>query len=868
MGVPLLLTWLRRRFAACFLPSNSNVSADCLYIDVNGLVYQAATLATSGGGDPADIEAAILRRLFDLLDDIVLRLVRPRSLVYLAVDGISPMGKLAQQRSRRRRRRRQDPHSHVRTTEWDSNSISVGTSFMSSLTDALHFYCASRAERINVERLREYKQRDVGKDVASAGFPANEKAAPSLITFVSDNVWRPGEGESKIADAIRRFRSQPSYDPNTAHVICSSDTDVTVCSLILHEPNIHVLRYEHVSASTAKGGNNNWQTYAGDSWASTFFSIYAFREELRLRLRIEQTRSNTMSAEELEKLNKQFEAALHDVVFVLLLFGNDFLPSVGCRIEEGFLDSLLEMLATDFVTRGRSIVDPVTNTIQFDAARYALESLAEMRNERSSGLQVDNGAEGAADWGFVNEQFLQRKAAEEAEKAPWCYAYWTMLQWSLQNSAGVVEHWGCYYPYSTAPPLHLLQKYCGTLSYDALMELAEKRSRRKVGHHNRAHDGTNSGSGERGVRLRGPGPTDVLVQLLVLLPTRSIALLPTAVRKGYSEIEPIVVAPVEEIDFAAVQTWCATKRGLFTEEERVRFDAYALAASDHLVAGDVHAKCVRGNEMLFVADWNAEELAAELRELEEIVQGGGGTRSDGSSSSKKQTDTLNSATGVFTSFFSARNAGKTSAAVAALLSAPKFSRNIGEGGTGNADTVTTSSGIPNINGTSNNTDRDVLQQSIDVDVLSAANFTFHTVSTSALKGESMVRRVGNITGDTFECGSYSVGPLSRNQKTMRVRLRWRVASRPPRDAAPFLPYLLSGLKPRQKSAEGDGTAGKEGVKRPRSEVAKSAGDDDAKKNVFDDFTQQTMLHDTLQEKKEALRRRLEALQGGNATLGT
>ncbi|ESL09046.1 5'-3' exoribonuclease 2 [Trypanosoma rangeli SC58] len=238
MGVPLLLTWLKRRFPPCFLPSTSCPAADCLYIDVNGLVYQSAALATSSEASAADIDAAILRKLFDLLDDIVLRLVRPRALVYLAVDGISPMGKLAQQRSRRRRHSSGGSRGRG-AVEWDSNSISVGTPFMSRLTEALHFYCASRAERVNGERLRDALQAAPQSDTMAEADPATP------ITFVVDDVWRPGEGENKIADAIRRFRSQPTYDPNTSHVICSSDTDVTVCSLILHEPRIHVLRYEY-----------------------------------------------------------------------------------------------------------------------------------------------------------------------------------------------------------------------------------------------------------------------------------------------------------------------------------------------------------------------------------------------------------------------------------------------------------------------------------------------------------------------------------------------------------------------------------------------------------------------------------------------
>ncbi|RNF27615.1 putative 5'-3' exonuclease XRNC [Trypanosoma conorhini] len=862
MGVPLLLTWLKRRFAPCFLPSTSCPAADCLYIDVNGLVYQSAALATASEAAAADIDAAILRKLFDLLDDIVLRLVRPRALVYLAVDGISPMGKLAQQRSRRRRRSSGGSRGGRGAVEWDSNSISVGTPFMSRLTEALHFYCASRAERINGERLR---------DALQPAAPA--PVAP--ITFVVDDVWRPGEGENKIADAIRRFRSQPTYDPNTSHVICSSDTDVTVCSLILHEPRIHVLRYEYPTPHCGGGGgSSSWRNHVGDGWASTFFSIHAFREELRAKLRLQTGGSHTV--DEMERRNRQFERALHDVVFVLLLFGNDFLPSVGCRIEEGFLDDLLELLATDFISRDRSIIDPATNTIQVDAARYALDSLAEMRRERvgGEGLCVDNGKEGAADWGFVDEEFLRRRQArEDTELAPKCYAYWTMLQWSLQNSAGLVEHWGCYYPYSSAPPLHLLRKYCGMLSYEALMELAKKRSHLK-------HRGATAAAGEveTAASTWGDGPANVLVQLLVLLPARSTALLPSAIRNAYSEVEQIVLAPVEKIDFAAISAWCEAKQAMFTEEERTRFRAYALAATPHVLATEAQGMPIQGNEMIFVADWDSEGFAAELQQAKaarELAPREATETGDGAVKGAAPPTTISTPRVSVSSFFGTRPARTAaSAAAVALLAASKKSgvarppQSSGReaGGDGNRGGAAPAAPA--------DTQQEAPRPSAAVALRQGRGFTLVTAPTAVLGDAAMEKSVGAIAGDTFVCGQHTSAPLSRNPQTMRVRLRWRVASKPLLTLARFVPDLLPGyaappppLPPPSASPQGATAAS---AKRPRSAEAAgsggSSGDDgdDAERAGEDEKEDGGVaarnVMSELEKKKEDVRRRLAALQ--------
>ncbi|KEG12050.1 5-3 exonuclease XRNC [Trypanosoma grayi] len=852
MGVPLLLTWLKRRFASCFLPSSCSPAADCLYIDVNGLVYQAAALATAVEVAAGDVDAAILRRLFDLLDDVVMRLVRPRSLVYLAVDGISPMGKLAQQRSRRRRR---GGGTRGRSAvEWDSNSISVGTPFMSRLTDALHYYCASRAERINGERLRDQQRRATCNSPVEDDKKA-EVAVASPIVFVVDDVWRPGEGENKIADAIRRFRSQPNYDPNTSHVICSSDTDVTVCSLILHEPRIHVLRYEYPASSTSRAEGGSWRNQVGDGWASTFFSIHAFREELREKLRLQHRSAD--SADEVERRSRQFERTLHDVVFVLLLFGNDFLPSVGCRIEEGFLDDLLELLATDFISRDRSIIDPATNTIQFDAARYALDCLAEMRNERDGGdLFVNNGTGGGADWGFEDDAFLQRKQAEEEAQAPRCYAYWTMLQWSLQNSAGVVEHWGCYYPYSSAPPLHLLRKYCGVLSYDALMQLAERQSHTRGGHGAPAPSTEAQNSSVS--RVRGSGPTDVLVQLLVLLPARSTALLPSAVRNAYHEIEPLVLVPVERLDFAAIEAWCAEKRRLFTEEERTRFHAYALAAGSRVLASGALGEPIKGSEMIFVADWDAKELAKELQLAEKAVPV---EKTTSSTSNSTPTLTSSSTGSLAASFFSSRPVRKAaaSAAAIALLSTPKDNGAPVHSSSANNDENKNKVEVPVV------VSQEEARHLEEVELLQGSSFSFLAAPTEVLGDVSIVKGVGAIVGDTFVCGQHSCGPLSRHPQTMRVRLRWRIASKPLLDSVRFAPDLLPGYhapSPPPPLPSRDDT-GRAGVKRTAA-MADCLVDGDGD----DDLPENRTVASELERKKEAVRRRIEALQaraaGGTA----
>ncbi|KAG5501210.1 hypothetical protein JIQ42_06209 [Leishmania sp. Namibia] len=754
MGVPLLLTWLRKRFADCFLPADSAVtnyireSTDNLFIDLNSFLYQAATIITATHrslrfSSVDEVEDLVLRKLFDLLDDLVFHLVQPKALVYIAVDGVSPLGKMSQQRARRRRGARRQPsaspfppfHQHEQVGNindlWDSNCISVGTRFMAKVTEALHFYAVSRTERINTKRLREERARLDKADVSVNPTAGDSASAPYVFPFINiivDDVLRPGEGENKIAEFIRRIRADPSYGPNTSHVICSSDTDVTVTSLILHEPRIHVLRYEppislggkppmksqpppqhhhhrshHQHArfsphphrgvgppshgqrrtdgrsghahhgpsrpSPGRGGSGAAQSPPPpkDSWLSTFFSIHVFRQRLREILRLSSdddaaaaVEGTTVSPGNAEEAALTFEHALHDVVFVLLLFGNDFLPTIGGSIQEGTLDALLSLLATDFVPRGRTLVDPTTNHIQYASARYLLSCLAELPgNAKKSGsgghLQVHNGGSGALDWGFSAEKdakerdpaFAERQQRREQRQERMCYCYWTMLQWALQYSAGIVEHWGCYYPYGRAPPLAKLATYCGVLSYDALGEIARRRlemnaaagrvTRSIDGEHDKAaeeeeddDDGMDGlptsalQAGDTGAAVADAversKPTDVMVQLLILIPPRSVALLPTVFRHHYKEVEAAVQAPVEELNLVSIAAWCEEKKRSLSEEERTRFTAYQFFASD---AGLGTAEApFTAHDIAFSAYWDGPTVEAELAALRLDKQAG------------------------------------------------------------------------------------------------------------------------------------------------------------------------------------------------------------------------------------------------------
>lgn len=148
-------------------------------------------------------------RTFTLYIYSLYKLVRPRTVLYLAVDGVAPRAKMNQQRSRRfraakemeaaaleRAARGENHPINKNVVPFDSNCITPGTDFMLKLSLALQKWVQYKLDTDPIWQ--------TGADVIVSG--------PDV----------PGEGEHKVMDFIRAERtkaSSPYYRPNMVHVL-------------------------------------------------------------------------------------------------------------------------------------------------------------------------------------------------------------------------------------------------------------------------------------------------------------------------------------------------------------------------------------------------------------------------------------------------------------------------------------------------------------------------------------------------------------------------------------------------------------------------------------------------------------------------
>ncbi|KAJ2767215.1 5'-3' exoribonuclease 2, partial [Coemansia nantahalensis] len=329
-------------------PNPNGVEIDNLYLDMNGIVHPCCHPQHKEA--PATEEEMMLE-VFKCLDR-VFNLIRPRKLVYMALDGVAPRAKMNQQRSRRFRAA-QEAEEKERDQErvaeevfqatgkrpddfpkpWDSNCITPGTPFMELLAKSLRYYVALKL---------------------------NTDPAWRTVKVVLSDSNVPGEGEHKIMDYIRRQRMMPAHDPNTTHVLYGLDADLIMLSLATHEPHFRILREDVTWADTlskpcgicgmkghfkrdCKGPGQ--ETPAADLSEQPF--VFARIDVLREYL------GHELMPDKALPFPFDLERAIDDWVFLCFFVGNDFLPHLpSLEIREGAIEKLIAFWKEELPTAG------------------------------------------------------------------------------------------------------------------------------------------------------------------------------------------------------------------------------------------------------------------------------------------------------------------------------------------------------------------------------------------------------------------------------------------------------------------------------------------------------------------------------------
>ncbi|MFH4982532.1 hypothetical protein AB6A40_009241 [Gnathostoma spinigerum] len=399
MGVPAFFRWLSKKYPSVVVdaveekltddqgnripvrvtdPNPNYQEFDNLYLDMNGIIHPCTHPEDR---PPPKDENEMFVLIFEYIDRLF-AIVRPRRLLYMAVDGVAPRAKMNQQRSRRFRASQEIaekaeqiarirsclekegiplPPEKEKKEHFDSNCITPGTPFMARLADALKYYIHQRL---------------------------NEDPAWAKIQVILSDANVPGEGEHKIMDFIRRQRASPSHDPNTVHCLCGADADLIMLGLATHEPNFNIIREEFIMNQQkpcelcGQYGHElkDCQGLARDE-ADESQAVPLQREKNFIFLRLPVLREYLERELFIPNSPVPFdlERAIDDWVFMCFFVGNDFLPHLpSLEIRENAIDRLVR-LYKDMVYKMKGYLTK-DGYVYMDRVQVILDALGKMED--------------------------------------------------------------------------------------------------------------------------------------------------------------------------------------------------------------------------------------------------------------------------------------------------------------------------------------------------------------------------------------------------------------------------------------------------------------------------------------------------------
>jgi len=297
MGVPQYFYWLIKQHGNVILQDINPDECDYLFLDFNCAIHPA--VKSNDFTTYEQLYNAVISYLLDIL-----KAVKPKKLLYIAIDGTAPLSKMKQQRYRRyktvydkiEKDKIERKYNKVeKKGKFDFNMISPGTEFMNNL----------------IEKLTEFIDTKLKKQLNG-------------IRIIFDDANNPGEGEHKIMRYIR------NNDIDNI-IIYGLDSDLIFLSLLQCKKNLKLIR-EKIFFDNGKKDKKK---------TSSTSSIYPTNEKEKEK---EDDNKNDVVYNYLDIVAlkdiilKEFDCIL-DYVALSFILGNDFLPHLpSLNIKEGGFD--------------------------------------------------------------------------------------------------------------------------------------------------------------------------------------------------------------------------------------------------------------------------------------------------------------------------------------------------------------------------------------------------------------------------------------------------------------------------------------------------------------------------------------------------
>lgn len=389
MGVPAFFRWLSKKYPSIVVECDNGVVGqyhfDNLYLDMNGIIHPCSHPEYKAA---PETEEEMFLAIFEYIERIM-KIVKPKKLLYMAVDGCAPRAKMNQQRSRRFRASQEsieklleiqkikqelrdkgiEVKDKPKESHFDSNVITPGTQFMINLSEALRNWIDEKLSNDNEDK---------------------DHIWPKDLMVILSDASVPGEGEHKIMEYIRKQKAQSAtYDPNLSHCLYGADADLIMLGLATHELNFTILR-EEFKPNQPKPCDicgqlgHIMQDCLGTEKPPDDEDIILPTEPEFIYIRLNVLREYLQKECSNCSVRLDLERFIDDFVFLCFFVGNDFLPHLpSLEIRENAIDRLISIYK-EIAVRYPDPNGPYLTKdgiVNFQRVQYVLHDLGEVEDE-------------------------------------------------------------------------------------------------------------------------------------------------------------------------------------------------------------------------------------------------------------------------------------------------------------------------------------------------------------------------------------------------------------------------------------------------------------------------------------------------------
>jgi 5'-3' exoribonuclease 2 len=312
MGVPGFFLWLMKNYKkenfvvkhTNFTKNNNDI--DYFLIDTNCMIHPVCFKVLANNPDIRDIDKLqkkMYKAIIEYLEKII-KTANPKKGIYIAIDGVAPVAKIKQQRSRRFKSvYDRNLYNNIRKKHnkdipfyWTNSCITPGTKFMRELNSIIKEWCKNYVKENELE-------------------------------IIYSSCYTAGEGEHKLLQYIYENK-----DKSYKYMTYGLDADLIFLTLATGIDNIYLLRESNeINKKTSK----------------ELFSVVLIDV---MKNAIMNSFEKTLIANCDMTYNLKKENIICDFIFICYLLGNDFLPHLASLdIYDNAIDTLIMKYIDTFI---------------------------------------------------------------------------------------------------------------------------------------------------------------------------------------------------------------------------------------------------------------------------------------------------------------------------------------------------------------------------------------------------------------------------------------------------------------------------------------------------------------------------------------